>query len=225
MIETQSLSKHYTIDKRSIPVLDDISFVISQGEFVVLEGQSGSGKSTLLSLLAGLDKPTAGRVIIDAQDITDLPEDALAPLRNTTFGFVFQAFHLIPSLTVLENVMLPAELQKDRRARDKAAALLQRVGLLDRQHSLPHQLSGGEKQRCAMCRALINNPKILFADEPTGNLDSANTEALLSLLLDLHVERQTTFLLATHSSEIARMANRTIILQDGAILQDTSRAP
>jgi putative ABC transport system ATP-binding protein len=225
MIETQSLSKHYTIDKRSIPVLDDVSFVISQGEFVVLEGQSGSGKSTLLSLLAGLDKPTSGRVIIDAQDITDLPEDALAPLRNTTFGFVFQAFHLIPSLTTLENVMFPAELQKDRRARDKATVLLQRVGLLDRQHSLPHQLSGGEKQRCAMCRALINNPKILFADEPTGNLDSANTEALLSLLLELHAERQTTLLLATHNSEIARMANRTIILQDGAILQDTSRAP
>jgi putative ABC transport system ATP-binding protein len=225
MIETQSLSKHYTIDKRSIPVLDDVSFVISQGEFVVLEGQSGSGKSTLLSLLAGLDKPTSGRVIIDAQDITDLPEDALAPLRNTTFGFVFQAFHLIPSLTTLENVMFPAELQKDRRARDKATVLLQRVGLLDRQRSLPHQLSGGEKQRCAMCRALINNPKILFADEPTGNLDSANTEALLSLLLELHAERQTTLLLATHNSEIARMANRTIILQDGAILQDTSRAP
>jgi len=225
MIETQSLSKHYTIDKRSIPVLDNVSFVISQGEFVVLEGQSGSGKSTLLSLLAGLDKPTSGRVIIDAQDITDLPEDALAPLRNTTFGFVFQAFHLIPSLTTLENVMFPAELQKDRRARDKAVALLQRVGLFDRQHSLPHQLSGGEKQRCAMCRALINNPKILFADEPTGNLDSANTEALLSLLLDLHAERQTTLLLATHNSEIARMANRTITLQDGAILQDTSRAP
>jgi putative ABC transport system ATP-binding protein len=225
MIETQSLSKHYTIDKRSIPVLYDVSFVISQGEFVVLEGQSGSGKSTLLSLLAGLDKPTSGRVIIDAQDITDLPEDALAPLRNTTFGFVFQAFHLIPSLTTLENIMFPAELQKDRRARDKAVALLQRVGLLDRQHSLPHQLSGGEKQRCAMCRALINNPKILFADEPTGNLDSANTEALLSLLLELHAERQTTLLLATHNSEIARMANRTITLQDGAILQDTSRAP
>jgi putative ABC transport system ATP-binding protein len=225
MIETQSLSKHYTIDKRSIPVLDDVSFVISQGEFVVLEGQSGSGKSTLLSLLAGLDKPTSGRVIIDAQDITDLPEDALAPLRNTTFGFVFQAFHLIPSLTTLENVMFPAELQKDRRARDKATVLLQRVGLLDRQRSLPHQLSGGEKQRCAMCRALINNPKILFADEPTGNLDSANTEALLSLLLELHAERQTTLLLATHNSEIARMANRTITLQDGAILQDTSRAP
>ena len=225
MIETQSLSKHYTIDNRSIPVLDEVSFVISQGEFVVLEGQSGSGKSTLLSLLAGLDKPTSGRVIIDAQDITDLPEDALAPLRNSTFGFVFQAFHLIPSLTTLENVMFPAELRKDRHAGDKATALLQRVGLLDRQHSLPHQLSGGEKQRCAMCRALINNPKILFADEPTGNLDSANTEALLSLLLDLHAERQTTLLLATHSSEIARMANRTITLQDGAILQDTSRAP
>jgi putative ABC transport system ATP-binding protein len=225
MIETQRLSKHYTIDKRSIPVLDNVSFVISQGEFVVLEGQSGSGKSTLLSLLAGLDKPTSGRVIIDAQDITNLPEDALAPLRNTTFGFVFQAFHLIPSLTTLENVMFPAELQKDRRARDKAAALLQRVGLLDRQHSWPHQLSGGEKQRCAMCRALINNPKILFADEPTGNLDSANTEALLSLLLELHAERQTTLLLATHNAKIARMANRTITLQDGAILQDTSRAP
>jgi putative ABC transport system ATP-binding protein len=224
MIEAHHLSKTYAIDNQSIPVLDDVSFIISQGEFVVLEGQSGSGKSTLLTLLAGLDKPTSGRVCIDSQDITDLTEDALAPLRNTTFGFVFQAFHLVPSLTALENVMFPAELLKDRQARDKATALLERVGLQDRHHSLPHQLSGGEKQRCAMCRALINDPKILFADEPTGNLDSANSQALLELLLDLHTERQVTLLLATHSREIAQLANRTITLKDGAILQDISRA-
>jgi putative ABC transport system ATP-binding protein len=225
MIEAQHLTKHYTIDHRPIPVVDNVSFVISQGEFVVLEGQSGSGKSTLLSLLAGLDKPTSGRVIIANQDITDLPEDALAPLRNTTFGFVFQAFHLVPSLTALENIMFPAELRKDRHARDKARVLLERVGLQDRQHNFPHQLSGGEKQRCAMCRALINNPKILFADEPTGNVDSANSRALVTLLLDLHAERQTTLLLATHSRDIALMTHRVITLQDGAIRQDTSRAP
>ena len=149
MIEAHRLTKHYTIDDRTISVLDNLSFEISQGEFVVLEGQSGSGKSTLLSLLAGLDKPTSGRVVIDSQDITDLSEDALAPLRNTTFGFVFQAFHLVPSLTTIENVMFPAELQRDREACDKAVALLQRVGLQDRHQSFPHQLSGGEKQRCA----------------------------------------------------------------------------
>ena len=225
MIEAHNLSKYYAIDNQSIPVLDDVSFTISRGEFVVLEGQSGSGKSTLLTLLAGLDKPTSGRVLIETQDITDLTEDALAPLRNTTFGFVFQAFHLVPSLTALENVMFPAELLKDRQARDKAHALLARVGLQDRHQSLPHQLSGGEKQRCAMCRALINNPKILFADEPTGNLDSTNSQALLDLLLDLHAERGTTLLLATHSRDISQLANRTITLKDGAILQDISRAP
>lgn len=218
MIEGQHLTKHYTIDDRTISVLDDLSFEIEQGEFVVLEGHSGSGKSTLLSLLAGLDKPTSGRVIIDSQDITDLAENTLAPLRNTTFGFVFQAFYLVPSLSAIENVMFPAELRHDREARDKAVALLRRVGLQDRHHSFPHQLSGGEKQRCAMCRALINNPKILFADEPTGNLDSANSQALLDLLRNLHSERQTTLLLATHSRDIARMADRIMKLQDSTII-------
>jgi putative ABC transport system ATP-binding protein len=203
--------------------LDQVSLSIEEREFVVLEGRSGSGKSTLLSLLSGLDRPTSGRVLIENQDITDWHEDDLAPLRNATFGFVFQAFHLVPSLTTLENVMFPAELQRDRRARQKAEALLERVGLQHRRHHFPHQLSGGEKQRCAMCRALINQPKILFADEPTGNLDSASSDALLTLLRDIRSEQETTLLLATHSADIAGMADRVMTLQDGVIRGDVYR--
>lgn len=223
ILEARHLSKTYTIDDQPIPVLDDISFSIADGEFVVLAGSSGSGKSTLLSLLSGLDKPTSGRVVIANQDITDWHEDDLAPLRNTTFGFVFQAFHLVPSLTALENVMFPAELHRDRDARQKAEALLQRVDLHHRRHHFPHQLSGGEKQRCAMCRALINHPKILFADEPTGNLDSASSEALLALLGDIRAERQMTLLLATHNRDIATMADRVLALKDGRIKRGCSR--
>ncbi len=223
ILEAIDLSKIYTIDDQRLSVLSDVSLAISDGEFVVLEGHSGSGKSTLLSLLSGLDQPTSGRILIADQDITDWHEDELAPLRNTTFGFVFQAFHLVPSLTTLENVMFPAELQRDRQARDKAEQLLDRVGLLHRRHHFPHQLSGGEKQRCAMCRALINQPKILFADEPTGNLDSVSSEALLTLLSDIRTERDMTLLLATHSSDIARMADRVITLQDGAVSGDVYR--
>jgi len=223
IVEAIDLSKTYILDTQPIPVLERISLSIQDGEFVVLEGRSGSGKSTLLSLLSGLDQPTSGRVRIAEQDITDWREDALAPLRNAMFGFVFQAFHLVPSLTTLENVMLPAELQQDRQARHKAEALLERVGLQHRRHHFPHQLSGGEKQRCAMCRALINQPKIVFADEPTGNLDSASSEALLTLLHDIRVEQETTLLLATHSPHIAAMADRVITLQDGIVRGDIYR--
>ncbi len=223
ILEARDLSKTYTIDDQRLSVLSDISLAIVDGEFVVLEGRSGSGKSTLLSLLSGLDQPTSGRIFIADQDITDWHEDELAPLRNTTFGFVFQAFHLVPSLTTLENVMFPAELQRDRQARNKAEELLERVGLQHRRHHFPHQLSGGEKQRCAMCRALINQPKILFADEPTGNLDSTSSEALLTLLNDIRAERDMTLLLATHSSDIAGMADRVITLQDGIVSGDVYR--
>jgi len=217
ILETRGISKTYTAGSRKIAVLDSISLAVDDGDFLVVQGESGSGKSTLLSILSGLDSVDSGRVLIDGKDITDLSEDDLAPLRNTFFGFVFQSFHLVPSLTVLENIMFPAELRGDVRAREKAGELLGRVGLSDRGGSFPHQLSGGEKQRCAICRALVNGPRIIFADEPTGNLDSMNGAAVLELLLELHRERKTTLVLVTHSREIAATAGRVVLLRDGRI--------
>ncbi|MBW2406062.1 MAG: ABC transporter ATP-binding protein, partial [Deltaproteobacteria bacterium] len=198
-------------------VLDDVSLSVSESEFLVVEGSSGSGKTTLLSLLSGLDKPTSGRVFLQEKDITDKSEDDLAQLRKNMIGFVFQSFHLIPSLTAIENIMFPAELKRDPAAREKAKKLLQRMGLDQRSGNFPHQLSGGEMQRVAMCRALINNPKIIFADEPTGNLDSENGRAILELLLEYQKESRTTMVLVTHSIDIAKMADRMIVLQDGRI--------
>ena len=220
-LEARSVSKTYTIDNRRMTVLDSIVLSVAEGEFLVIKGESGSGKSTLLSILSGLDRPDAGRVLLGERDITDLTEDELAPVRNATFGFVFQSFHLIPSLTARENVMFPAELRRDPQAREKADRLLERVGLSGRASSFPHQLSGGEKQRCAICRALVNDPQILFADEPTGNLDQANGWAVLELLRELHHEHRTTLILVTHSLEIARTADRVITLQAGTILTNT----
>jgi putative ABC transport system ATP-binding protein len=193
---------------------------VTEGEFLVVEGNSGSGKTTLLSLLSGLDKPTAGRVFLQENDITDTSEDDLAPVRNEIIGFVFQSFHLVPSLTTMENVMFPAELKHDVHAHDKAVSLLTRVGLEQRRDNFPHQLSGGELQRAAICRALINHPKIIFADEPTGNLDSENGKAILELLLEFHRELKTTLVLVTHSIEIAKTADRMIFLKDGRITTD-----
>ena len=217
ILEARNLSKSYNVGDRRIPVLNAVSLAVEAGEFLVIQGESGSGKTTLLSLLSGLDRPDAGRVVIEDRDITDLAEDDLAPIRNTTFGFVFQAFHLVPSLTALENVMFPAELRGDSDARARAEKLLARVGLTARAESLPHQLSGGEKQRCAICRALVNDPRIVFADEPTGNLDSDNGRAVLELLRELHRERQATLVLVTHNAEIARDAGRVVRLRDGRI--------
>jgi len=218
ILQTRGVTKNYRIGNREIKVLDSISLEVAQGEFLVVKGESGSGKSTLLTILSGLDRPDEGRVFIEDLDITDLNEDALAPLRNATFGFVFQSFHLVPSLNALENVMFPAELKGDAGARAKAEALLDRVGLSERMSNFPHQLSGGEKQRCAICRALINDPRIIFADEPTGNLDSVNGAAILQLLLELQRERGTTLLLVTHSPEIAQSADRVVTLKDGRIV-------
>lgn len=216
-LAASQLTKSYTIDSRRIPVLEGIDLAAAAGAFVVIEGKSGSGKSTLLSLLSGLDRPDSGRVILAGTDITNLSEDALAPLRNRTVGYVFQAFHLVPSLTALENVMFPAELNRDPRAGDKALDLLTRVDLVGRRNNFPHQLSGGEKQRVAICRALINSPRILFADEPTGNLDSVNGEVILRLLLELRREHGATLVLATHSREISSQADQVIRLADGRI--------
>ncbi len=222
ILKAEHISKQYRLDKRSVVVLDDISLQLETGSFAVLSGTSGSGKTTLLSILSGLDKPSGGRIWLDGQDITDLDENGLAPLRNKLIGFVFQAFHLVPSLSGLENVMFPAELAGDAEAADKAAALLNRVGLWEQRDQHPEQLSGGEKQRVAICRALINQPRLLFADEPTGNLDSENSNQIVELLLELQQEFGTTMLLATHSSDIAERADYTIRLHDGRIALNTA---
>jgi len=221
ILEARGLTKIYTIGEHREHILSDISLQIAAGEFVVVSGSSGSGKTTLLSLLSGLDRPTSGRIILAGRDITELSEDQLAPVRNVDTGFVFQAFHLIPSLNALENVMFPAELRHDRAAAAKAENLLRRVGLWERRTSFPPQLSGGEKQRVAICRALINDPKIVFADEPTANLDSENSRGIVELLAGLHRERGTTLVLATHSPEIAARAERIIVLHDGRLAEGT----
>ena len=218
VVEAKNITKTYTIAERQIRVLDNVSLSVAAGEILVIAGSSGSGKTTLLSLLSGLDKPSSGRVLLEDKDITDASEDDLAPLRNVIIGFVFQSFHLVPSLTALENVMFPAEIRRDPLARDKAADLLNRVGMQKRSTNYPQQLSGGEMQRVAICRAVINNPKVIFADEPTGNLDSENGTAVLELLLEFQQERQTTLVLVTHSADIARIAHRMIVLKDGRIL-------
>lgn len=214
-LEALHLSKSYTVDARRITVLNDISLAARAGEFLVIEGKSGSGKSTLLSLLSGLDKPDTGRVILAGTDITGLSEDDLAPFRNRTIGYVFQSFHLVPSLTAFENIMFPAELNHDRQAAAKARELLRRVDLEHRRNNFPHQLSGGEKQRIALCRALVNRPHIVFADEPTGNLDSINGDIILQLLLELRREFNTTLVLATHSRDISARADHVVRLADG----------
>jgi putative ABC transport system ATP-binding protein len=217
VLKAEDISKSYQVAKRSIKVLDRVSLAVAQGEFLVIEGKSGSGKSTLLGLLSGLDRPDTGRIFLHGRDITMLSEDQLAPFRNRATGYVFQSFHLVPSLTALENIMFPAELNRDPKAGEKAAELLRRVNLLERGANFPHQLSGGEKQRIAICRALVNRPQVVFADEPTGNLDSANGETVLHLLLELRREFETTLVLATHSREISRSADRILHLADGRI--------
>ncbi len=216
-----SLSKHYFLGGQKITVVKDISLTINKGEFVVISGSSGSGKTTLLSLLSGLDRPSSGRISMDGRDITDLTEDKLAPIRNNMTGFVFQAFHLIPSLNGIENVMFPAELRKDVNALNKANNLLDQVGLGHRAKNFPEQLSGGEQQRVAICRALINDPQIVFADEPTGNLDSENSEGIIKLLLKLHKDRQMTLVIATHSRSLASRADRVVHLHDGRIQEES----
>ncbi|MBI9083121.1 MAG: ABC transporter ATP-binding protein [Desulfobacterales bacterium] len=217
ILQARDLTKTYRIDGRHLTVLEDVSLSARHGEFLVVSGASGSGKSTLLSLLSGLDKPSQGRVFIQGKDITDISEDDLAPFRNRVFGFVFQSFHLIPSLSALENVMFPAELANDRDAEKNARDLLERVGLAERGENFPHQLSGGEKQRVAICRALVNRPKIIFADEPTGNLDSENGRSVLELLLDFQQASQTTLVLVTHNPDIAKRADRVVVLADGRL--------
>jgi len=217
IIEARQISKTYTVDRRKLRVLHEVSLAVDQGEFLVITGSSGSGKTTLLTLLSGLDRPTSGQVFFDGENITDATEDDLAPLRNHSIGFVFQSFHLVPSMTALENIMFPAELKGDPAARQRARELLVHVQLVERADNLPSQLSGGEKQRVALCRAMINRPKVLFADEPTGNLDTKNGEAILGQLIDLKAEHGATLVLVTHNPAISQAADRVLALADGRI--------
>lgn len=217
ILEARNIEKTYMVDRRKLKVLDDISLKVEPGEFMVITGSSGSGKTTLLTLLSGLDQPSSGQVILDNRDITQASEDELAPMRNHMIGFVFQSFHLVPSMTALENIMFPAELKGDPFAGSRARELLDRVGMKDRADNLPSQLSGGEKQRVALCRAMINQPKLLFADEPTGNLDSENGMSILKQLIDLKTERGATLVLVTHNPAISDAADRVVTIKDGRL--------
>ena len=203
-------------------ILRGIDFDVPAGQFVAIMGASGSGKSTLLGLLAGLDSPTSGSIVLDGVDITKLEEDAMAKVRGMKLGFVFQSYQLIPTLTAEENVLLPAELTgKDTGGIARARELLIRVGLRDRLDHYPVQLSGGEQQRVALARAFMVKPPVLMADEPTGNLDSANGKQVLDLLLSLNREERTTLVLVTHDRELAAYADRVILLKDGRVVADT----
>ncbi len=221
MLECESLGRTYLSGGRELTVLKDISFRVEPGGFVAVVGPSGSGKTTLLGLLAGLDRPTTGRVRLDGQDLGALDEDALARLRGQKVGFVFQSFQLIPTLTARENVQVPLELRGDGAA-GTADELLARVGLAERGHHYPAQLSGGEQQRVALARAFSNRPKILFADEPTGNLDAATGGGIIDLMVELNRDLGTTLVLVTHDLDLAGRARRTIRLADGRVVADSA---
>ena len=219
MLKCESLTKTYQSGGRPLTVLKDITMEVADGEFVAIVGPSGSGKSTLLGLLAGLDLPSEGRVILDGNDLGTLTEDERAVLRGERVGFVFQAFQLIPTLTAVENVQVPLEL-RGLESTDRARALLKRVGLGDRGHHYPSQLSGGEQQRVALARAFTNEPRILFADEPTGNLDASTGHTIIELMVELNEEFGTTLVLVTHDPELAALARSTIRLRDGAVVPE-----
>ncbi len=221
MIEVRRLSKTIENPPRRVEILRDVTFSVPRGQFLAIMGASGSGKSTLLGLLAGLDTVSSGSVVLDGIDITHLGEDALARLRGRKIGFVFQSYQLVPTLTAEENVLLPAELSGySGEPRRRAKELLERVGLSNRADHYPVQLSGGEQQRVALARAFVTQPPILMADEPTGNLDSANGQHVLDLLVQLNREEKTTLLLVTHDARLAEYADRIITLSDGRVLSD-----
>jgi putative ABC transport system ATP-binding protein len=222
ILRCESVSRVYRSGNRDLTVLKDISFSLEPGGFVAILGPSGSGKTTLLGLLAGLDRPTSGTVYLEGQDLGALSEDARARVRVEKIGFVFQSFQLIPTLTATENVQVPLELRGDPGARDRAAELLTRVGLAGREHHYPAQLSGGEQQRVALARGFGIRPRLLFADEPTGNLDAGTGATIIELMVELNREFETTLVLVTHDLELAGRARRTIRLADGAIVADSA---
>jgi len=218
MIELRGLSKTVSSGGQPLTILQPLDLIVPSGQFVAVVGPSGSGKSTLLGLIAGLDEPSAGRILIDGTDITALGEDDLARLRGEKIGFVFQAFHLIPSLTALENVLIPMEIAGRRDAVARATLLLEEVGLQGRGHHYPSQLSGGEQQRVAIARALSNDPIIVLADEPTGNLDTVNGRHIVDLLMKVNRTHGTTVVLVTHEAELAALADARLVLRDGAVV-------
>jgi putative ABC transport system ATP-binding protein len=225
ILSAESLTQSYTSGGRDLTVLRGVSFDLEPGGFLAILGPSGSGKTTLLGLLAGLDRPRAGRVVLDGQDLAALDEDARARLRGEKVGFVFQSFQLLPALTARENVQVPLELRgQAAEARRRADELLERVGLGGRGHHYPAQLSGGEQQRVALARAFSHRPRIVFADEPTGNLDAATGAAVIELLSEVNRESGTTLVLVTHDGDLARRARRVLRLADGSVVSDSAAA-
>ncbi|MDQ3087753.1 MAG: ABC transporter ATP-binding protein [Acidobacteriota bacterium] len=220
MIILQNVTKTVQSGAEDLTILDDVSLSIPDGQFVAVTGASGSGKSTLLGLIAGLDAPSSGAILIDGANVTTMSEDELAELRSEQIGFIFQSFHLIPSLTAFENVIIPMEILGLKDAKSRADKLLEDVELTARGHHYPTELSGGEQQRVAIARAFANQPKILLADEPTGNLDSKNGNHIFDLMTDLHNQHNVTLVLVTHDQSLAERAQRQVILKDGRVLSD-----
>ncbi|WP_420575704.1 ABC transporter ATP-binding protein [Ekhidna sp.] len=218
ILEVSSLSKTFKSGSREVHVLEDISFSVGEGASVAVVGPSGSGKTTLLGLCAGLDRPTEGSITLNHIILDRLTEDEMAQVRNQYVGFVFQNFQLIQTLTALENVMIPLELRGVKDARNRSSDLLERVGLAERMHHYPSQLSGGEQQRVAIARAFSNEPKILFADEPTGNLDEETGQSVEDLLFEINREKGTTLILVTHDLELAEKTEKIIQLKGGRII-------
>jgi putative ABC transport system ATP-binding protein len=220
MIQLYEVSRVVTSGSEMLTILHPLDLTIPDAQFIAVLGPSGSGKSTLLGLIAGLDYPSSGKIEIDGHDITKMNEDALAILRSQKVGIVFQSFHLVPSLTAFENVIVPMEIAGLAQAEERTWQLLEDVGLKPRAHHYPSQLSGGEQQRVAIARAFANNPSILLADEPTGNLDTQNGKLVFELLVKMNRNRGTTLVLVTHEKELAEQADRQIHLRDGRIVED-----
>ena len=220
MIILQNVFKTVRSGTEDLTILDNVSLEITDGQFVSVTGASGSGKSTLLGLIAGLDAPSSGEILIDGESITTMSEDNLAETRSQKIGFIFQSFHLIPSLTAYENILIPMEILGLKDARERAERLLEDVELTNRGHHYPSELSGGEQQRIAIARAFANRPKILLADEPTGNLDSKNGNHIFDLMTELHDRNNVTLVLVTHDQNLAERAERQVVLKDGRIVTD-----
>jgi putative ABC transport system ATP-binding protein len=225
VLVAEGLGKRVALPTGQLTILEDVSFEVAHGDAVAVVGASGSGKSTLLSLLAGLDIPSTGRVLLDGRVLSDLDEDGRARVRGEQVGFVFQNFQLLPSLTALENVMLPLELRGDKDARAPAEAILGKVGLGERLDHYPRQLSGGEQQRVAVARAFVTRPSLLFADEPTGNLDTGTGQGIIELLFALNADAGTTLVLVTHDEHLAVRCNRLLRLEGGRLVAREHREP
>jgi putative ABC transport system ATP-binding protein len=224
VLSANGLTKQVSSPEGTLTILADVSFAVSPGESIAVVGASGAGKSTLLALLAGLDSPTAGRVTLNGHDLNALDEDGRAGVRAQSVGFVFQSFHLVPSLNALENVMLPLELAGHRNARQAATDIVNEVGLGERRSHYPAQLSGGEKQRVAIARAFATAPAVLFADEPTGNLDARTGAKIMQLMFDLNSDSATTLVLVTHDISLAERCNRVLTLEAGRLVSDVRAA-